>query len=42
MVISSYELDHAKDIINKVDPEAFIMVLPVKRIIGAFFKHTII
>ena len=42
MVISSYELDHAKDIINQVDPEAFIMVLPVKRIIGAFFKHTII
>ena len=42
MVISSYELDHAKRVINTVDPQAFIMVLPVKRVIGAFFKHTII
>lgn len=42
MVISSYELFRAKSIINEVDPQAFIMVLPVKRIIGAFFKHTII
>lgn len=42
MVISSYELEKAKRIIYKVDPEAFIMVLPVKRIIGAFFRHTII
>ncbi len=42
MVISSYELFRAKSIIHEVDPEAFIMVLPVKRIIGAFFKHTII
>ncbi len=42
MVISSYELEHAKNIIAEVDPNAFIMVLPVKRIIGAFFKHTII
>lgn len=42
MVISSYELEKAKRIIYQVDKEAFIMVLPVKRIIGAFFKHTII
>lgn len=42
MVISSYELDKAKNIIYPIDPNAFIMVLPVKRIIGAFFKHTII
>ena len=42
MVISSYELDKAKHIIYEIDPNAFIMVLPVKRIIGAFFKHTII
>lgn len=42
MVISSYELDKAKRIIYSIDPNAFIMVLPVKRIIGAFFKHTII
>ena len=42
MVISSYELDKARRIIHSIDPKAFIMVLPVKRIIGAFFKHTII
>lgn len=42
MVISSYELDKARRIIHEVDKDAFIMVLPVKRIIGAFFKHTII
>lgn len=42
MVISSYELEKARRIIYKVDPEAFITVVPVKRIIGAFFKHTII
>lgn len=42
MVISSYELERARRIIYKVDPEAFITVVPVKRIIGAFFKHTII
>ena len=41
MVISSYELEKAKRIIYEEDPEAFIMVLPVKRIIGMFFKHTI-
>lgn len=42
MVISSYELDKAKKIIHDVDPDAFITVIPVKKIIGAFFKHTII
>lgn len=42
MVISSYELEKAKRVIYEHDPEAFIMVLPVKRIIGAFFKHTIV
>mgnify|MGYP003322058949 CR=1 FL=1 len=36
MVISSYELEKAKRIIYEEDPEAFIMVLPVKRIIGMF------
>lgn len=40
-VISYYELDKAKKIIHDVDPEAFITVIPVKRIIGAFFRHTI-
>ena len=42
MVISSYELEKAKRIIYEVDSTAFIMVTPIKRIIGAFFKHTII
>ena len=42
MVISSYELYKAKKIIKSVDKSAFIIVSPVKRIIGAFFKHTII
>lgn len=42
MVISSYELDKARRIIHTIDSKAFIMVLPVKCIIGAFFKHTII
>ena len=41
MVVSSYEVEKAKRIIFEVDPEAFIMVSPVKRIIGAFFRHTI-
>ena len=41
MVISSYELEKAKRIIHEVDSNAFIMVTPIKRIIGAFFKHTI-
>ena len=41
MVISSYELEKAKAIIHEVDSQAFIMVTPIKRIIGAFFKHTI-
>lgn len=42
MVISSYELDKAKNVIKEIDPDAFIIVSPVKRIIGRFFKHTII
>lgn len=42
MVISSYELYRAKRIIRSVDPEAFIMVQPIKKIIGAFNKHPII
>lgn len=42
MIISSYELDRIRRIIKDVDPDAFIMVTPVKRIIGKFFKHTIV
>ena len=41
MVVSSYEVEKAKRIIFEVDPDAFIMVSPVKRIIGAFYRHTI-
>ena len=42
MVISSYELEKAKKIIYEIDPAAFIMVMPVNKIIGAFYKRTII
>lgn len=42
MVISAYELEKAKKIIYDVDPDAFIMVVPIKRIIGRFFRHTIV
>ncbi len=42
MVVSSYELEHAKKVVYEVDSHAFIMVLPVKRIIGMFFRRTII
>lgn len=42
MVISSYELEKVRRIIYMVDPTAFVMVTPVKKIIGAFFKHTIV
>lgn len=41
MIISSYELQKATDIIKKTDPNAFMTVSPVKRIFGKFFKHTI-
>lgn len=40
-VISYYELDKAKKIIASVDPEAFITIMPVKRVYGSFFRHTI-
>ena len=42
MIISSYELQKAADIIRKTDPAAFMTVSPIKRIFGKFFKHTII
>ncbi len=41
MVVSSYELEKAKRIIYENDPEAFVMVTPIKRVFGRFFKHTI-
>ena len=42
MIISSYELQKAAEIIKKTDPAAFMTVTPIKRIFGKFFKHTII
>ncbi|MDE5867921.1 MAG: YitT family protein [Anaeroplasmataceae bacterium] len=42
MIISSYELQKAAEIIKKTDPAAFMTVSPIKRIFGKFFKHTII
>lgn len=42
MVVSSYEVEAAKRAVFLVDPNAWITVSPVKKIFGAFFKHTII
>lgn len=42
MVISSYELSKAAEIIRATDPQAFMTVSPIKRIFGNFFKHTIV
>ena len=42
MIISSYELQKAADIIRTTDPGAFMTVSPIKRIFGKFFKHTIV
>lgn len=42
MIISSYELQKAADIVKATDPNAFMTVSPIKRIFGKFFKHTII
>lgn len=42
MIISSYELQKAAQIIHETDPDAFMTVSPIKRIFGKFFKHTIV
>lgn len=42
MVVSSYEVDKAKNAIFSVDKDAWVTVSPIKKIFGAFFKHTII
>lgn len=42
MIISSYEMQKAADIVRVTDPGAFMTVSPIKRIFGKFFKHTII
>lgn len=41
MIISSYELQKASEIVHNTDPDAFMTVSPIKRIFGKFFKHTI-
>ncbi|MDE6660850.1 MAG: YitT family protein [Anaeroplasmataceae bacterium] len=41
MIISSYELQKATEIIRNTDPNAFMTVTPIKRIFGKFFRHTI-
>lgn len=42
MVVSSYEVEKCKKCIQKIDPQAWITVSPVKKIFGAFNRHTII
>ncbi len=42
MVVSSYEVEKAKNAVFEVDKDAWITVSPIKKIFGAFFKHTII
>ena len=42
MIISSYEMQKAAEIVRLTDPGAFMTVSPIKRIFGKFFKHTII
>lgn len=42
MIISSYELQKASEIVKETDPNAFMTVSPVKKIFGKFFKHTIV
>lgn len=41
IVISSYELEKVRRTVHEIDPNAFIMVSPIKRVLGKFFKHTI-
>ncbi len=42
MIISSYELQKAAEIVKTTDPNAFMTVSPIKKIFGKFFKHTIV
>lgn len=42
MVVSSYELVKAKKIIRSTDPDSWVLVSPIKRVIGKFFKHPIV
>ena len=42
MIITSYELQKAAEIVKTTDPNAFMTVSPIKKIFGKFFKHTIV
>lgn len=42
MVVSSYEIEKATRLCKRIDPNVFIVVSPVKKIVGNFFKRTII
>jgi len=41
-VVSTYENERVIEIVRKYDPNAFITISPVKRIIGNFIKKTIV
>lgn len=41
VVISSYELTSLHQMVNEVDPKAFITIMPVKQVFGNFKKKTI-
>lgn len=41
-VVSTYENEQVIDIVKKYDPNAFITISPVKRIVGNFIKKTIV
>ena len=41
-VVSTYEIDQVIEIVKKYDPQAFITISPVKKIIGNFIKKTIV
>lgn len=42
MVVSSYEMDKAVSVVKEYDPNAFIIVEPVKRLIGNYARKTIV
>ncbi len=42
IAISTYELDHLKEILFESDPSAFIMVQPLRHIYGHFKRKTIV
>lgn len=41
VAVSTYELDQVIEIINEIDPGAFVLVKPVRQIVGNFTRKTI-